>query len=67
MPRKMQPARAEALKTGARRFIGDRCSRGHAGERQRYGRAVIGGREYAWQGAGAGMYATFRAIKGERA
>lgn len=34
------------------------------GERQRYGRALIGGKLYAWQGQGAGMYALFRAIKG---
>lgn len=33
--------------------------------RQRYGRAMINGREYAWQGPGAGMYAHFRAIKGK--
>lgn len=36
------------------------------GERQRYGRAWINGREYSWQGQGAGMYARFRAIKGKR-
>ena len=30
---------------------------------QCYGRATIGGRAYAWQGPGAGMYAHFRAIK----
>lgn len=34
------------------------------GERQRYGRATIGGKIYRWQGQGAGMYATFRAVKG---
>lgn len=33
MPRKMQPARAEAIKAGARRFRGDACQRGHDGER----------------------------------
>lgn len=42
--------------------IGRRASR--FGDRQRYGRARIGGRLYAWQGPGAGMYARFRAIKG---
>lgn len=31
---------------------------------QRYGRAWINGRQYAWQGPGAGMYAHFRAVKG---
>jgi hypothetical protein len=36
-----------------------------SGDRQRYGRARIGGKLYAWQGPGAGMYAIFRAIKGE--
>jgi hypothetical protein len=39
--------------------------RSWTGDRQRYGRAIIGGREYAWQGPGAGMYAHFRAIKGQ--
>lgn len=39
--------------------------RSQYGERQRYGRAIIGGKHYTWQGAGAGMYATFRAIKGQ--
>lgn len=34
-------------------------------ERQRYGRALIGGKLYRWQGQGAGMYANFRAIKGK--
>lgn len=34
------------------------------GERQRYGRAVIGGKVYRWQGQGAGMFARFRAVKG---
>ena len=34
------------------------------GEKQRYGRAIIGGKLYQWQGQGAGMYALFRAIKG---
>lgn len=34
------------------------------GEKQRYGRAIIGGKLYRWQGQGAGMYARFRAIKG---
>lgn len=34
------------------------------GEKQRYGRALIGGKLYRWQGQGAGMYARFRAIKG---
>ena len=34
------------------------------GDRQRYGRATIGGRVYRWQGQGAGMCASFRAIKG---
>lgn len=33
------------------------------GERQRYGRATIGGKVYRWQGRGAGIYATFRAVK----
>lgn len=34
MPRRMSPARAEALHRGARFYIGPRCSRGHAtGER----------------------------------
>lgn len=33
------------------------------GERQRYGRALISGVQYAWQGQGAGMFATFRKIK----
>lgn len=37
--------------------------RGWTSDRQRYGRAWINGREYAWQGPGAGMYALFRAIK----
>lgn len=37
------------------------------GERQRYGRAVIGGRVYRWQGPGAGMYARFRAVAGKAA
>jgi hypothetical protein len=39
--------------------------RSQFGDRQRYGRARIGGKLYAWQGPGAGMYAHFRAIKGE--
>ena len=39
--------------------------RGMTGDRQRYGRARIGGKLYTWQGPGAGMYAHFRAIKGE--
>lgn len=34
------------------------------GERQRYGRARIGGKLYSYRGQGAGMYARFRAIKG---
>jgi hypothetical protein len=34
------------------------------GEKQRYGRAIINGQTYRWQGQGAGMYATFRKIKG---
>lgn len=33
------------------------------GERQRYGRARIGGKLYRWQGQGAGMLAHFRAIQ----
>lgn len=33
------------------------------GERQRYGRAVINGAAYKWQGPGAGMYATFKRLK----
>lgn len=37
--------------------------RNMCGDRQRYGRARIGGKIYAWQGPGAGMYAHFRAIK----
>jgi hypothetical protein len=37
--------------------------RSMSGDRQRYGRARIGGKLYAWQGPGAGMYAHFRAIK----
>ncbi len=45
--------------------VGARCSQW--GERQRYGRAVIGGKVYRWQGPGAGMYARFRAIKGKAA
>lgn len=41
--------------------------RSQMGERQRYGRAVIGGKVYRWQGPGAGMYARFRAVKGKAA
>lgn len=37
--------------------------RGWACERQRYGRAWINGREYAWQGPGSGCYVHLRAIK----
>lgn len=37
---------------------------GH-GERQRYGRARIGGKLYSYRGQGSGMYAYFRAIKGK--
>jgi hypothetical protein len=51
----------EKLGTACIRSIGPR--RGFAGERQRYGRAIIGGTEYAWQGPGAGMYARFRKLK----
>lgn len=36
------------------------------GERQRYGRAMINGVAYRWQGQGAGMYAIFKKLKGER-
>lgn len=38
--------------------------RSQYGERQRYGRATIGGKEYRWQGQGRGMYCTLRAVKG---
>lgn len=48
--------RATVYTVGARR--------GRFGDCQRYGRARIGGKLYAWQGPGAGMYAIFRAIKG---
>ncbi len=43
------------------RSIGQR--RGYTGERQHYGRAWIGGREYSWQGPGACMYCRLRALK----
>lgn len=33
------------------------------GNRQRYGRAWINGKEYAWQGPGSGCYVRLRAIK----
>lgn len=33
------------------------------GEKQRFGRARIGGKLYAWRGAGAGMLAYFEAIR----
>lgn len=38
-------------------------ARSQFGERQRFGRAVIGGRVYRWQGGGAGMFASFRAVE----
>lgn len=42
-----------------------KARRGYTSNKQCYGRAMINGREYAWQGPGAGMYAHFRAIKGK--
>lgn len=35
------------------------------GHQQRYSRAIIGGKEYSWQGQGAGMVAHFRKLKGQ--
>lgn len=52
------------LGRGQIRSIGPR--KGWTGERQRYGRVRIGGRLYAFQGPGAGMYCRLRAIKGKR-
>lgn len=54
----------EPLGHGRVHSIGPR--RGRAGERQRYGHVRIGGKLYAFQGPGAGMYCHLRAIKGSK-